>query len=92
MKAFDSTSGNKYEVGVYIGNFVHGKREGQGTMVWSDGSTFRGTWNNNLRKHGTMIFTNGQVYVGNFTNDMIQGDNEMLLTPGQPIFQGQFND
>lgn len=83
---------NKYEIAMYIGNFTHGRRDGKGMMVWSDGTTFRGTWKDDMRKHGTLIMSSNQVYVGSFVKDLIHGPNEMLLTPGMPIYKGQFTD
>lgn len=44
-----SNSGVEYEVGQYKGYFRNGKREGQGKMIWGDGSCFEGFWKNDLR-------------------------------------------
>lgn len=39
-----------------------GKREGQGTITWIDGSSFTGIWKNDLRHEGEMKFSNSNIY------------------------------
>ena len=70
------TPGVEFEVGQYRGEFRLGKREGQGKMVWADGSSFTGTWKGDERLNGKMIMANGCVYVGSFKNDKFHGPNE----------------
>lgn len=43
LKQFQDTYPDE---GEYIGSFRHDKREGKGTIKWSDGSEFEGIWKN----------------------------------------------
>lgn len=69
-------SGVEYEQAKYKGNFVNGKREGFGKLVWQDGSCFEGQWKNDMRLEGRMVMANGCVYIGKFKNDKFHGKNE----------------
>jgi hypothetical protein len=46
--------GNEYEEATYEGEWKAGKREGQGTLTWADGSYFVGKWKNDKRNEGEM--------------------------------------
>lgn len=85
-----STSGIEWDIAQYKGNFRQGMRDGEGKMVWSDGSVFYGTWHNDQRVKGTMIMNNGFVYEGHFKNDKFHGDNETLRMPDLRIYKGRF--
>lgn len=81
----------EYEVAQYFGNFRNGKREGQGKMVWGDGSCFEGLWKNDLRYSGTMVMgQSGWVYKGRFKNDRCHDKDGVLLSPTMIIYQGHF--
>lgn len=41
--------GSEFEEADYHGEFVAGKREGKGQMVWTDGTVFTGLWKNDMR-------------------------------------------
>lgn len=43
-----------------------GKREGLGTITWSDGATYTGTWKHDMRYLGSMKFKNGTIYKGEY--------------------------
>jgi len=83
-------SGASYELAKYSGHFMQGKREGQGSMVWDDGTIFEGTWKNDERSYGRLIMNNGCVYTGHFKNDKIHGPSGQLLLPNNIIFEGDF--
>lgn len=85
-----ASSGTQNESAKYVGNFRHGKRDGFGIMIWGDGTTFRGHWAHDLRHRGQLLMANNAVYQGSFVNDCIEGPNELLLTPGMPIYEGAF--
>eukprot|EP00356_Strombidium_inclinatum_P014865 CAMPEP_0170506624 /NCGR_PEP_ID=MMETSP0208-20121228/55624_1 /TAXON_ID=197538 /ORGANISM="Strombidium inclinatum, Strain S3" /LENGTH=107 /DNA_ID=CAMNT_0010788275 /DNA_START=1415 /DNA_END=1738 /DNA_ORIENTATION=+ len=82
--------GNQYEVAKYEGDFKHGKREGQGSMVWADGSSFEGTWKNDMRQVGKMVMGNGCVYEGKFRDDKFEDKNAKLFLPSMVIYEGEF--
>ncbi|XP_036367229.1 radial spoke head 10 homolog B-like isoform X2 [Octopus sinensis] len=57
---------------LYRGNFVNGKRHGQGTFYYADGSKYKGEWFEDM-KHGFAKFTQrtGDVYEGRFENNAL---------------------
>jgi hypothetical protein len=85
------SNGQEFEEAGYEGYWKAGKREGQGQITWADGSTFNGTWKNDMRLEGEMRFQNGNIYQGTFKNDKMHGAGKLLLTSGV-IFEGQFKD
>ena len=62
----ESITGNR----IYEGNFIDGKRDGNGKEVWPNGTIYSGQFKNDL-KHGNGIFTwsNGDKFVGEFVVD-----------------------
>ena len=58
----------------YVGQFIRGRREGEGTFYYSTGARYEGRWMNN-KKHGEgiFIFDDGTVFVGSFENDRYAG-------------------
>lgn len=86
-----SQAGMEFEQAQYKGNFRAGQRDGQGKMIWADGSVFDGIWCNDERVRGRMIMANGFVYDGSFKNDKFHGDNEkLMMVPTMVIYQGIF--
>ena len=85
-------NGTEYEEAEYRGNFKAGKRDGYGTMTWSDGSTFKGVWKNDMRHEGEMMLSNGHSYRGGFQNDKLHGLAYLLLTNTGVIFHGEFDE
>ena len=59
---------------IYKGEFKDGKRHGQGTIIYPDGSEYVGQWQNNSPNgQGTLTYFYGEIYVGEFRNGMRQG-------------------
>ena len=81
--------GAEFEEATYDGYWKAGKREGQGTITWADGSNFCGLWKNDMRLDGDMKMQNGNLYKGTFKNDKIHGYGKLMLTSGI-IFEGLF--
>lgn len=53
--------------GVYSGNFVNGKKEGQGTMIYVGGGSYSGFWKNDLFEgQGKFINAKGEIEEGVF--------------------------
>ena len=51
-----------YGNGTYTGEYLNGKKHGQGTIVWSSGGSFVGQWRNNEKYgKGTFIYANGRT-------------------------------
>jgi len=51
-RSLPGSMGNEYEEATYDGEWKAGKREGQGTLTWVDGSYFTGRWKNDKRFEG----------------------------------------
>ena len=48
----------------YIGEYKLGKKHGLGIYGWSDGSSYEGFWNANMREgYGIMYYTKEKIYV-----------------------------
>lgn len=64
-----------------------GKREGEGTCTWVDGSTYIGQWKNGMR-HGKGVYTlaDGTRYDGMWVEDRKQGQGELML-PSKEIIR-----
>ena len=60
-------------------------------MTWGDGSTFKGVWKGDQRKHGEMQFSNGDCYRGGFSDDKLHGPGYLLLASGV-IYKGEFDN
>jgi len=62
----------------YVGDFVDGRREGNGRFFYASGAIYSGEWKNN-KKHGSgkYVFKSGRVFSGAFELDhMILDDEE----------------
>uniref|UniRef100_A0A7S0QT02 Uncharacterized protein n=1 Tax=Pyramimonas obovata TaxID=1411642 RepID=A0A7S0QT02_9CHLO len=77
----------------YKGNFVNGKREGEGTFFYATGARYQGQWRDNM-KHGAGMFTfeDGTIFEGDFVEDkpFKQGEAEngqptTIQTPQMPV-------
>jgi hypothetical protein len=52
---------------VYAGEWLQGKRHGQGVLKWSDGSDYKGAWLNNYSHgQGKLTYADGGLYEGQF--------------------------
>mmetsp|Transcript_8362 Transcript_8362/g.8280 ORF Transcript_8362/g.8280 Transcript_8362/m.8280 type:complete len:631 (-) Transcript_8362:22-1914(-) len=64
------SKGNKLLRNRYVGQWAFGKRNGQGTFYYANGSKYEGSWVDDLKSgQGTMTFEDGSVYSGAFEND-----------------------
>jgi 1-phosphatidylinositol-4-phosphate 5-kinase len=94
MKYTRSMAGNmgaEFEEATYEGNWVAGKRDGNGMMTWMDNSIFTGLWKNDKRIEGEIKMQNGNSYKGTFKNDLIHGYGRLLISSGT-IFEGEFTN
>ena len=67
---------------VYLGNWLNGKRSGQGKMTVAN-DVYEGHWANDLPNGpGQRTFTNGNVYVGNLANGKMNGQGQMTFSNG----------
>jgi hypothetical protein len=58
----------KYANGnIYVGNFEHGKRTGQGHLLYSKGDEYKGGWRDDAMEGlGKFTYSNGDVFEGEF--------------------------
>ena len=48
---------------IYEGEWLQGKRHGQGILRWEDGSVYKGSWVNNCSHgQGKLTYSDGGVY------------------------------
>lgn len=58
----------------YKGDVLQNKPMGKGKMVWGNGSTYDGDWQNGVRTgQGTYVWPDGRHYQGDFVNDEMHG-------------------
>ena len=72
----DEEEGGKKEAvpARYSGDFHLGKKHGQGTFRYPDGSIYNGTWVDNTRHgKGTYTYANGDVYSGRWLSGKKEG-------------------
>ena len=66
-----------------MGEFIGGKRIGQGTGTYPDGSKYVGEWRNGSRNgQGTYTFPNGDKYVGEIEDGILQGQGTYTYRNG----------
>jgi hypothetical protein len=78
----------------YEGEYVNGKREGVGRMVWSNGDRYLGDWKNGSKDGiGYMVWSNGDFYEGGWKQDTREGQNiKYLYANGGKYFGSYLND
>ena len=75
----------------YEGDWVLGKMSGQGTYYFADGSSIKGSFNNNEIEDGNYIaaFVDGTIYDGEIKDKRIDGSGKMTY-PNGDFFEGSF--
>ncbi|MGE0930230.1 MORN repeat-containing protein [Peijinzhouia sedimentorum] len=59
---------------LYFGETKDGKANGYGVGLWTDGSTYEGFWEKNMRNGtGTQEWKDGELYEGAYKNDKREG-------------------
>ncbi|KAL7544720.1 hypothetical protein ACHAWF_008087 [Thalassiosira exigua] len=77
-------AGDKLE-SVYTGDFFEGLFHGHGSLVYSDGSSFAGTWREGKRVEGTETSVDGEVFEGRFVDDLREGPGTLRTGRGGRI-------
>ena len=81
----------------YAGEFANDKRDGQGTMTWTNGAVYEGEWKDGIRSgQGTYTFAkddkyNRRDYTGQWENDKPNGQGTMTWTNGN-VYEGEWKD
>ena len=77
------SSSTEISTSTYVGMWKYGKRDGEGTMTYSDGSKYIGMWKDDKRDgEGTMIFPDGSKYIGMWKNGKTEGISTMTFPDG----------
>jgi hypothetical protein len=74
----------------YVGDFVGGRREGQGQLSWSNGDVYKGEWRFDLY-HGRGVFTlakKGEIFEGVFAQGQYS-QGKYTYASGD-VYEGQF--
>jgi hypothetical protein len=78
----------------YVGEYLNGKKNGRGKMVYKDGSSYDGEWKDDMYNgYGTIKWSNGNSYVGYLVDNQMQGRGTLthLRTDGTVIIsEGTF--
>lgn len=84
-----------YVDGVYTGNLINNKREGNGRMeygVSGQGGVYEGFWINNKREgKGKMMYSHGDEYIGYWYRDRENGKGKMTFKNGD-VYDGDWED
>ncbi|KAK2951080.1 putative serine/threonine protein kinase [Blattamonas nauphoetae] len=79
---FFDEAGNVIEQ--YSGDWVEGRKCGQGTMSSITGKKYTGTWkNDNYHGEGTLNYQNGNTYTGSFSNGNREGYGTLVYSDGR---------
>ena len=79
--------------GVAEGQFLNGKKHGQGTYVWNNGDRYIGEYKEDIRTgQGTLIWKDGEKYVGQFLNGKKHGQGTYFWNNGDRYIGGWRND
>jgi len=76
-----------YYKGYWKNNFKHGK----GLMIYSDGSSYQGSFYfNELNNFGKYTYPDGSYYLGNFSNGFQSGKGKLFTISHQLIYHGEW--
>ena len=77
---------------VYTGEFMHGVRTGQGTIVYADHSSYHGSFRNGLYDgNGRYVDANGAQYQGEFRAGKFNGQGRYRWANGDR-YEGRFRE
>ena len=75
---------------VYKGEWKNGKRHGEGTFLYKDGSQYKGDWSLDIKSGaGEQIYPDGTKYKGNWKNNKYHGMGEINY-PDKQAYIGEF--
>lgn len=75
----------------FAGEYVQGRKEGQGRYDWADGSHFEGTFVNSMFEgQGVYYFAESEkVYEGSFSENLFDGKGKLSFKDGR-VYNGDF--
>jgi hypothetical protein len=81
------------EVGMYTGDFVHGKKSGTGECITMKGAYFIGEYRNDFPNgEGTEVHSNGDYYRGGFVNGVKTGMGLYKWGASGDVYAGWFEN
>lgn len=81
-----------YSNGVYDGEIVNGKRNGQGKYAYDSGNVYEGEWKDGKKAgQGKFTWADGSVYEGEWKDDERNGQGKLTLASGT-VKEGEFKD
>ncbi|MGZ5201766.1 MAG: hypothetical protein ACXWC4_18540, partial [Telluria sp.] len=75
----------------YEGDFVNGLRDGQGTIVRTDGTRIDGSFSKDVLISGVRLRPEGWRYEGSFDSNQSPSGSGVLTTPNGSRYEGQFS-
>mmetsp|Transcript_973 Transcript_973/g.1577 ORF Transcript_973/g.1577 Transcript_973/m.1577 type:complete len:463 (-) Transcript_973:605-1993(-) len=86
--------GNNAIVGTYDGDVNSDEeRDGHGTMKWTNGHEYDGSWVRNKRQgRGTYCWSNGDVYAGCWVSGLREGLGTCRYSDGGAIYTGEWKN
>lgn len=80
-----------FDGGYYEGETKNGLYHGKGRMVWDNGQSFEGVFENGKRVEGTYSWPNGEKYTGHFRDGKRNGFGKYFYANGD-IYEGLWLD
>lgn len=76
----------------YDGEWENGKKTGQGTLEWQDGSKYQGSWRNDqINGQGTLYYAyDNRKYIGTWTDGEMFGQGT-IVWPDGTRYEGEFS-
>lgn len=79
--------------GKFTGERINGKKEGEGTYIWNDGSVYQGNFSNDLMNgEGLLTIPGKGSYEGNFVNSKKSGKGTYKFANGDTYTGSWDND
>lgn len=73
-----------HALGKYVGDFLNDAKEGEGTLIFNDASSYNGNFQKNkFHGTGTLCTKDGSIYVGNWYNGLKSGQGCETLPDGR---------
>lgn len=74
----------------YCGRWQHGKKTGEGQLLFATGDSFSGIWEEDVLKEGLVSFADGSTYNGHLKDYRFMGFGT-YMRPDGTILQGKWN-
>lgn len=77
---------------VYIGEWLDGKKDGQGKMTYSNGDVYDGEWKDDkINGKGKITYSDGSIYEGELKDDKYNGQGKYTWPDGY-VYEGEWKD